>query len=96
MFLIVIAAIAAVLVILIVLVQNPKGGGFSSAFGGSQAASQLMGASRSTDVLEKITWGFASTIMAICLIIAFFSKSKLGTTPTTPTNGGETPIELPK
>jgi preprotein translocase subunit SecG len=42
----------------IVLIQNPKGGGLSATFG--QAGNQLLGAQRSTDMVEKWTWGLAT------------------------------------
>ena len=45
--------VLCVLLILIIMVQNPKGG-LSGDFGG--AASQMMGAQKSTDLLEKINF----------------------------------------
>ncbi|MFT5647386.1 MAG: preprotein translocase subunit SecG [Aureispira sp.] len=68
-------AFISVLLILIILVQNPKGGGLSSSFGGSQAANQVMGAANSGDMLEKITWGLASSLLALCLVTGVFFKS---------------------
>lgn len=64
------AIVASILLILIVLFQNPKGGGFNTAFGGANAASQLLGAANSTNVLEKVTWGLVAFIFAVCLISA--------------------------
>ena len=58
--------ITAILLVLIVLAQNSKGGGLSSQFGGS-GSSQLMGVKRTTDLLEKITWGFAITLVLLTL-----------------------------
>ncbi|PRY15723.1 preprotein translocase subunit SecG [Pontibacter ummariensis] len=54
-----------VLLVLVVLAQNPKGGGLSSQFGGS--TSQLMGVKRTGDLLEKLTWGFAITLVVLTL-----------------------------
>ena len=56
----------SVLLVLIILAQNSKGGGLSSQFGGS-ATSQIMGVKRTGDLLEKLTWGFAITILALSL-----------------------------
>lgn len=56
----------SVLLVLIILAQNSKGGGLSSQFGGS-ATSQIIGVKRTGDLLEKLTWGFAITIMALSL-----------------------------
>jgi len=63
--LIIIAIIAAVLLGLIVLIQNPKGGGLSGTFGG--AANQIFGYKRTTDDVEKITWGLVIVVFALCL-----------------------------
>ena len=59
--------IVAVLLVLIILAQNPKGGGLSSQFGGSGSSSQMMGVKRTTDLLEKITWGFGIALLALTL-----------------------------
>ncbi|GAB4119722.1 MAG: hypothetical protein OHK0057_26400 [Thermoflexibacter sp.] len=58
--------VVAVLLILVVLAQNPKSSGSAGglAFSG---ANQLMGAKRSADAFEKLTWGFAITIMVLAL-----------------------------
>ena len=58
--------ITAILLVLIVLAQNSKGGGLSSQFGGS-GSSQLMGVKRTTDLLEKITWGLAIVLVVLTL-----------------------------
>ncbi|QEC51312.1 protein translocase subunit secG [Anseongella ginsenosidimutans] len=68
-FLIVLAIIACLLLIVVILVQNPKGGGLSSTFGGSN---QVMGVQRTGDFLEKATWAFAITLLAISLSTKFF------------------------
>ncbi len=58
--------ITAILLVLVVLAQNSKGGGLTSQFGGS-GASQLMGVKRTTDLLEKITWGLAIALVILTL-----------------------------
>lgn len=58
--------ITAILLVLVVLAQNSKGGGLSSQFGGS-GSSQLMGVKRTTDLLEKITWGLAIGLVVLTL-----------------------------
>ena len=55
-----------VLLVLVVLAQNSKGGGLSGQFGGS-GASQLMGVKRTGDLLEKLTWGFAISLIVLAL-----------------------------
>lgn len=58
--------IAAVLTILVVLVQNSKGGGLTSVL--SSIKSILSGVRKTTDFLEKFTWGTAIVILALSLI----------------------------
>lgn len=65
----ILTGLVCLLLMLVVLVQNPKGGGIDSTFGGSQA-NQMLGASRSTDVIEKITWGLAAALFVLCLLTA--------------------------
>ena len=64
----VIVIILAILLILAVLIQNSKGG-LSSTMG--SASSQLIGVKRTTDLLEKVTWGLAISIMILCLVSNF-------------------------
>ncbi|MBL7845828.1 MAG: preprotein translocase subunit SecG [Cyclobacteriaceae bacterium] len=61
---------AAVLLVLVVLAQNSKGGGLSSQFGGS-SASNLIGVKKTGDLLEKMTWGLAISVMALVLATNF-------------------------
>ena len=62
--------VASVILGLIILIQNPKGGGLSSSFGG--LGNQLMGVKQTTDVLEKGTWLFAAIIGVLCITSALF------------------------
>jgi preprotein translocase subunit SecG len=62
--------LASVILGLIILIQNPKGGGLSSSFGG--IGNQLMGVKQTTDVLEKGTWLFAGIVGVLCLTSAIF------------------------
>ena len=52
--------IVCILLILIVLVQNSKGGGLASNF---QSSNQIMGVRKTTDFLEKATWGLAGALL---------------------------------
>ncbi|MEP0984121.1 preprotein translocase subunit SecG [Ekhidna sp.] len=66
--------IVAVLLILVVLAQNPKGGGLSSQFGGS-GTTQLMGVKKTGDLLEKLTWGFAITLLILSVSTNFIQPN---------------------
>ncbi len=64
-------AIVCVILTLVVLIQNPKGGGVDSTFGG-QSANQMFGAAKSTDFVEKLTWGLAIVLFILCILATFF------------------------
>ena len=66
----VIIALVCVLLMVAVLIQNPKGGGVDSTFGG-QSANQMFGAAKSTDFIEKVTWGLAITLFILCILASF-------------------------
>jgi preprotein translocase subunit SecG len=74
--------IVSVLLGLIVLVQNSKGGGLVSNFGG---ANQMMGVRQTTDFLEKATWTMAGILVVLCLIssITLPKSAKEGTPKST-------------
>lgn len=55
--------------IFLVVIQNSKGGGLGAAFGATGAA-QMMGAKRSSSMVEKWTWYAAGAL----LFIAFLSN----------------------
>lgn len=63
-FVIVLVIIVSILLCLIVLVQNSKGGGLAS---GLSASNQIMGVRKTTDFLEKLTWGFAIALFVLAL-----------------------------
>ncbi|HEV7349776.1 preprotein translocase subunit SecG [Telluribacter sp.] len=65
--LVILVAIIAVLLILVVLIQNSKGGGLSSEFGG-MGSTQMFGVKKTTDLLEQITWGLAGAIILFSLV----------------------------
>ncbi len=66
--------LVSILLVLVVLAQNSKGGGLSSQFGGS-GASQIVGVKRTGDILEKITWVLAISLMVLALSSSIIIKS---------------------
>ena len=62
--------IISILLILVVLVQNSKGGGLASNFAGSN---QIMGVRRTTEFLEKVTWGLAIALVVFSLSTGIFA-----------------------
>ena len=63
-FILILILIFAVLLVLVVLAQNSKGGGLSSQFGGS-GASNVIGVKKTSDLLERLTWGLAIAILVL-------------------------------
>lgn len=61
--------IICVLLVLIVLVQNSKGGGLASNF---QSSNQIMGVRKTTDFLEKATWGLAGALLFLSVVAVGF------------------------
>src|SRR6185503_2582088 len=57
--------LACVLLVLAVLIQNPKGGGLAVGFSSSN---QVMGVRKTTDFLEKFTWGTLIALVLFCLV----------------------------
>lgn len=75
----IIIALVCVLLISAVLIQNPKGGGVDSTFGGNQA-NQMFGAAKSTDFIEKATWVLAILLFALCIVTAVLVGDTSGAT----------------
>jgi preprotein translocase subunit SecG len=59
------------------MVQNPKGGGLSSSFGGGQ---QMGGVQKTTDFLDRSTWILATLLLLLILL----SNFGLDTNPSLP------------
>jgi preprotein translocase subunit SecG len=64
--------LAAILMCLVVLAQNSKGGGLSSSFASSN---QIMGVRKTTDFIEKLTWGLAAFMVVCSVLTAYFIPS---------------------
>jgi len=66
----VLIVIVALLLILIVMVQNPKGGGLSSSFGG-QGTQNIGGVQNTNNFLDRSTWTLAIALFALILLSNF-------------------------
>ena len=60
--------IASILMIGIVLIQESKGGGLASNFSSSNA---IMGVRKTTDFVEKATWGLAIAMVLFSIVCAY-------------------------
>lgn len=72
--LIILAALNALLLICIILIQNPKGGGIDTTYGG-QGVNQVVGVAQSTSFIEKVTWGLASSMFLLFIVTAIVVSS---------------------
>ncbi len=67
--------IAAFLMIGIVLIQESKGGGLASNFSSSNS---IMGVRKTTDIVEKTTWGLAAAMVVLSVICAYVAPVAVG------------------
>lgn len=74
-FIVILLIIVSALLALVVLVQNSKGGGLAS---GLSASNQVMGVRKTTDFLEKLTWGFAIGLFVLALAGNIFLPKNTG------------------
>ena len=73
----VLITIVCFLLIVVIMVQNPKGGGLSSTFGG---ASTMGGVQKTTDFLDKSTWTLATILIALVLLSSLSFTGNLSDT----------------
>ena len=69
------AVFFSILLILVVFVQKPKQDGLSSQFS-SMGANQLIGVTKTTDLMEQITWGLAVTILILTISSSYFLRHR--------------------
>ena len=71
---VILIVIASLLMIGIVLIQESKGGGLSSNF---SAGNQLAGVRKTTDFIEKATWGLAIAMVVLSVLCAYFAPTAI-------------------
>ncbi len=64
-FISILIIIASILLVLVVLIQNSKGGGLDSNIA---SQSQVFGAQKTTELIEKITWGLAAALIIFSVV----------------------------
>ena len=96
---IVLALLASVLMCGIVLIQESKGGGLASAF---SSQNSMLGVRKTTDFLEKATWGLAIAMVVFSVAsAAFVTKATVEeapiniTTPAEQSTGAENVPSFP-
>ncbi len=71
---VILIVLAALLMIGIVLIQESKGGGLASNFSSSN---QIMGVRKTTDVIEKTTWGLAIAMVVLSVVCAYVAPKAI-------------------
>ena len=69
---VILIVVASLMMIGIVLIQESKGGGLASNFSSSNA---IMGVRKTTDFIEKATWGLAIAMVVISVASAYVPPS---------------------
>jgi preprotein translocase subunit SecG len=64
-FIVVLILVVCVLLAAVILVQNSKGGGLAANF---SAPTEIMGVRKTTDFLERATWGLAIALVVLSLL----------------------------
>ena len=75
-FISILIVIASLLLIGVVLIQKSKGGGLASDYSGGN---QYLGYRKTTDFIEKATWGLAIFICVLSICAAFTVKTPVNT-----------------
>lgn len=73
-FLSIVIALVSLMLIMVILIQKPKGGGIDSTFGGL-GANQMLGAAKSVDFVERLTWILAATLIILSIFTAIYVGS---------------------
>ncbi|MBP5561310.1 MAG: preprotein translocase subunit SecG [Muribaculaceae bacterium] len=79
-FLSVLITIASLLLVGVVLIQKSKGGGLASNVSGYN---QMLGVRKTTDFIEKTTWGLAIFICLASIVTVHWNPNKVGKQQTT-------------
>lgn len=73
-FLSILIVLACVLLICVVLIQKSKGGGLASDY---SSGNQYLGYRKTTDFIEKATWGLAIFICVVSICASFAIKTPM-------------------
>ena len=82
------------LLVLVIMVQNPKGGGLSSSFGGD--SQQIGGVKKTSDFLDKSTWVLASLLLVLILLSNLTIDRGTGSVDSKLLNPSQIETEIPE
>ena len=69
---VILVVLASVLMCLIVLIQESKGGGLAADYSNNN---QILGAPKTTNFIEKATWGLAAAMIVLSVISVAFLEN---------------------
>jgi len=87
---VILIVVAAILMVGIVLIQESKGGGLASNFA---SYNQIGGVRKTTDFIEKATWGLAAFMVVMSVACAYVAPKAAA--DDTVINGIENPVTNP-
>ena len=90
--LVILIVLVAILMIFIVLIQESKGGGLASNFSASNA---IMGVRKTTDIIEKTTWGLAVAMVVLSIACAYTAPEAATAKSVIETQGTQNPAANP-
>ncbi|MDR4929843.1 preprotein translocase subunit SecG [Segatella bryantii] len=64
--------LVSIFMVIVVLIQESKGGGLSSNF---SSQNSIMGVRKTTDVIEKLTWGLAAAMVVISVLCTYVAPT---------------------
>jgi len=73
-FLSILIALDSAMLVFVILIQKPKGGGLDASFGGF-GANTMLGAAKTVDFIEKLTWILATILFVLSIITAVYVGS---------------------
>ncbi len=82
--------IISLFLVIVVLVQKSKGGGLAAGFQGSN---QIMGAPKTADFLEKLSWSLMGIIAVLCIASSLMLSHSSQTT-TSDSQLEEAPVQV--
>ncbi len=89
---VVLIVLVAIMMIFIVLIQESKGGGLASNF---SSTNSIMGVRKTTDIIEKLTWGLAGAMVVISIVCAYVAPPAAGESSVMEKAATETQNTLP-
>ncbi len=77
-FLSILIVLISIVLVFVVTIQNSKGGGLAAGF---SSTNNVMGVRRTTDLIEKITWGLAIAVAVIAILAVKWAPRTVSNEP---------------